>query len=83
MTAARSIGHSPSAVHGANRRGDHLPTPYIAKSRGGSKCRDQRESAALPNGGYRMRWDAPDKGRFAQGMVYRVSAQAVKFKEAT
>jgi hypothetical protein len=33
------------------------------------------------NGGYRMRWDAPDKGRFAQGMVYRVSAQAVKFKE--
>jgi hypothetical protein len=33
------------------------------------------------NGGYRMRWDAPDKGRFAQGMVYRVSAQAVRFKE--
>jgi hypothetical protein len=28
-----------------------------------------------------MRWDGPDKGRFQQGMVYRVSAQAVKFKE--
>lgn len=34
-----------------------------------------------PRDTYRMRWDGPDKGRFAQGVVYRVSAQAVKFKE--
>ena len=34
-------------------------------------------------GRHRMRWDGPDKGRFAQGGVYRVSAHAVKFKEAT
>ena len=27
--------------------------------------------------------DGPDKGRFAQGVVYRVSVHAVKFKGAT
>ncbi len=34
-------------------------------------------------GRHRMRWDGPDKGRFVQGGVYKVSAHAVKFKEAT
>lgn len=34
-------------------------------------------------GRHRMRWDGPDKGRFAQGKVYRVSDAAVKIKEAT
>lgn len=34
-------------------------------------------------GRHRMRWDGPDKGRFQQGVVYRVSANAVRLKEAT
>lgn len=34
------------------------------------------------SGRYRMRWDGPNKGRFSQGNVYKVSAHAVRFKEA-
>ncbi len=34
-------------------------------------------------GRHRMRWDGPNKGRFSQGNVYKVSAHAVRFKEAT
>ncbi len=57
-------------------------------------CPDAKAAVYLPTGDdvtvfakssgrWRMRWDGPDKGRFQQGVVYRVSDAAVRVKEAT